>query len=172
MTTSALPQDSDVVPNQRDLCPRSVKLDRTWIHSHSVITSLHYQVIWNCRLYSYRISVTLGQIVFMLGLALHQPLEAMCYLAQRLSVSPWRNLLEKTQLAAPTGTVSTLCTTTQMGFWCSTRCPKIRLAIWWSCDIRSLLHQHSWTEAGRWVPGGSKPWQASHCLKWTRENMG
>lgn len=172
MTASALPQDSAVVPNQRHPCPVFVKLDRTWIRGHSVITSLHHQVIWKRRLYSYRISVTLGQTVFMLGLALHPLLEAMCYLAQSLPVSPWRNLLEKAELAAPTGTVSMLCTTRQMGFWCSTRCPKTTLATRWSCDIRSLLHQHSWTEAGRRVPGGGKPWQVSHCLKGTRGDMG
>lgn len=50
--------------------------------------------------------------MFMLGLALHQLLEAMHHPAKSLPATPWRKLLKKAELAAATGSSSGPCTTT------------------------------------------------------------
>lgn len=97
----------------------------------------------------------------MLGLALRQLLEAMCHPAKSPLAMPWRKLLEKAELAAPTGTASLLCTMRPLGFWPSSMCPKTGLTGWWSRGVRSLLAQHGLAEAGRAVPGGGKPRRAS-----------
>lgn len=108
----------------------------------------------------------------MLGLALRQLLEATRHPAQSPPATPWRKLLEKAELVTPLGTASLLYTMRLPGFWPSTGCPKTRLATWRSHGIRSLLPQRGFREAGRGVPGGGKPLQASHCLEGAGEDMG
>lgn len=131
ITTSPLPKDFDVVPNWRQPCPVFMKLCRTWIHSCSVITSLHHWVTWNCTLYSYHVSVTL--------------VRADCvypgFGSQSASggdvpsgTKPDRQPFEKAELAALMDNASVLCTKGLPGFWPSTRCPKTRLVTWWSLD--------------------------------------
>lgn len=93
----------------------------------------------------------------MLGLALRQLLEAMCYPAQSPPAAPRRKLLEKAALAAPTGTASALCTTSLPGFWPGIRCPKTWLDTWQSRGVRSLPPQRGLTETARGVPRGGKP---------------
>lgn len=125
MTASPLPQDFDVVPNQRHPCPGFMKLN---MDPHHLITlppctiespgsADFIQIIF--------LSNDSEQAVFTLGLALSQ--EAMCNLAKSPPTILLRKLLEKAELVEPMGITSLFCTTRVLAFWPRITCLKTKL---------------------------------------------